>query len=155
HHVWPSASFFEMLVPGTIVPAMVGGCRSTLFPLIGPAVTHLPSWSHTMCDPVEALASAVLLLTVVCRVNDWSAGLCKPLPASLAVQVIETLAACHCPSALPHCTTGAPVSTFTVIWLVGPMWPTESTAWKVMVVWPSLEMTICAVSPLTVALPGW
>src|SRR6266545_1970809 len=96
----------------------MGPFLSTLLPLIGPAVAELPTASPTAWVPVEALASSVSAGTLVDRENLASAGLTKPEPASLAVQAILTSLPCQFPSALPHETVGAFLST--LLPLIGP-----------------------------------
>ena len=66
----------------------------------------LPTPSVMVRLPVDALASSVLLATLVCRLKLPSAAFARPEPPSLAVQFTETSAACQAPSPLPQDTTG-------------------------------------------------
>src|SRR5829696_1634065 len=95
---------------------MEGAFLSTLLPATGPAVAQLPALSQTCCESVEALASSAPSATPVVSVT--SPGLTRPEPpASVGEQVMETLSACHAPSALPQLGAGAVLSILTVkVW---------------------------------------
>src|SRR6185295_9826175 len=86
---------------------MAGDFRSTLLPAIGPAVAQLPARSQISRVPVPASGVSAPAATEVVRTKDASAGLASPLPASPAVQAIDTLPGCHAPSGAAHVMAGA------------------------------------------------
>src|SRR5262245_21325878 len=110
---------------------MPGALLSTLLPLIGPAVTELPTASDTARTLVEVLAVSVPADTFVVRLKLESAALARPEPPSAALQAIETSAACHSPSAEPQDSAGAFLSTLLPVMSAGEAAQLEtlSQAW--------------------------
>ena len=84
-----------------------GALRSILLPAIGPAVAQLPSTSQTTRLSVLAFAVSMPAPTDVTSENEASAGLTRPVPASLAAQARLTLAACHAPSGAAQVMVGS------------------------------------------------
>jgi hypothetical protein len=116
---------------GVAEQVSVGGLRSTLIPLIGPAVAQLSALSQTSWLSVEAFAVSVPVATLVVSVNDASAGFARPEPVSAAVQRRVTLDACQSVSVVPQETAGGLLSadgaqSTSVRWM--PSWKTGSAA---------------------------
>src|SRR5207244_4216887 len=109
----------------------VGGFRSTLLPVIGPAVAQFPTTSHTWCEPVEAFAFSVPAATVVVSEKLASAEAASPEPVSDAVQASETFWACQAESAAAQLSCGAARST--LLPPIGPavaQLPATSHTWR-------------------------
>ena len=96
----------------------VGARLSILTPVIGPAVAQLPALSQTWTEFVETFELAVpTAIDAVSVTVDW-AGLDRPEPESLAVQVNVTVPVCQLESADGQETVGARLSILTPV--IGP-----------------------------------
>src|SRR5712692_10503002 len=132
---------------------MDGGFLSTMLPPTGPAVAQFPAKSQTECVPVGALAVSVPAGTAVLSAKPASEEFAKPEPESLPLHAIVTSVACQTPSAAPQLIEGGVLSSITITCLGVSALPALSVAKKVMVVVPSVEMTIEADAAFTV-VPG-
>jgi hypothetical protein len=78
---------------------------------MGPAVLHDPTRSQTCRLVVETLGVSVPVATLVVSVKLASVAFASPDPPSPAVQAMATSLPCQAPSAAPHETVGAFLST--------------------------------------------
>src|SRR5271157_88253 len=106
----------------------VGAELSIMMPVIGPAVAQIPTLLQTCTELVESFPFPVPAATgsEVSVMVAW-AGLARPEPASVTVQVNETVPECHLPSALGQLTVGGALSIMKGPWPgIGVQFPTLS-----------------------------
>jgi hypothetical protein len=84
----------------------VGARRSTLIPVIGPAVAQEPAMLQTWRELVEAFAVSVSGATEVLRAKDESEELARSDPRSEAEQLIEASDDRHTGAGLVQATDG-------------------------------------------------
>src|SRR5947209_168685 len=131
---------------------MLGGFLSIMLPAIGPAAEQFPATSHTGCVPVDAFAVSVPAGTLVLREKPASDGFARPEPESVATQGMLTSLACQRPSVPAQEMDGGVLSRRIIRLFTDSALPALSVAKNVMVVKPSLEMTIEAELPFTEVL---